>query len=207
MELLLLTSLSILWCVMLINLALMLRILRWIRASNEEQTAQHKVVKRQELVIGAPAPEFKARTLGEQAVRLDNYAGRSVAFLFVSPACGHCRMEMPMLVKLSSVAKKNAGVGLILVSDWGPIVTQQWLDAIRSEDGVDVTLPILVAPRGKSDFLDDYNPGHMTPAFCLLDAQGNVQARGHIPSMEWNKLKRIWEKATMLAPFMYNRQE
>lgn len=207
MEPLLLISVSILWGIVLINLALTLRILRWIRASNEQQMAQAKVVEQQELIVGAPAPEFKARTLDGQAVRLDNYADHSVAFLFVSPACGRCRLEMPMLVKLSPIAKKNAGVEIMLVSDWGPVITQRWLDTIHSEDGVEVTLPMLVAPRGKSDFLDDYNPGHMTPAFCLLDAQGNVQAKGHIPSIEWNKLKRTWEKATFLAPFMYNHNE
>lgn len=209
MEVLLLLSLSILWGVLLVNLALTLRILRWIRASNEARMASQKPVEeRQTLVIDAPAPEFKARTLAGQATRLDDYAGRSIAFIFVSPACGHCRLEMPMLVKLAPLARKNVGVEMILVSDWGPVVTQQWLDAIRDEDGVDVTLPVLVAPRGKTDFLDDYNPRSMTPAFCLLSAQGTVQqATGFIPSPAWSKLKRTWEGISTLSPFMYNRSQ
>src|SRR5689334_17709072 len=111
MEVLLLLSLSILWGVLLVNLALTLRILRWIRASNEARMAsQPPVEERQALVIDAPAPEFKARTLAGQAMRLDDYAGRSIAFIFVSPACGHCRLEMPMLVKLAPLARKTAGV-------------------------------------------------------------------------------------------------
>ena len=39
MEVLLLLSLSILWGMLLVNLALTLRILRWIRAANEARMA------------------------------------------------------------------------------------------------------------------------------------------------------------------------
>lgn len=206
MEMVLLASLSILWGATLINLALTSRILRWIRAANEAKTAQQgRAKERRELVIGTPAPDFKARTLAGQAVRLDDYSGRAVAFLFVSPACGHCRLEMPMFVKLAPLAKKNADVEIILVSDWGPVATQKWLDTLHDEDGVDVPLPLLVAPLEKTDFLLDYNPGLRTPSFCLLNAQGNVQARGHLLSSEWRELKRTWEGVTRLSPFMFNR--
>lgn len=206
MELFLLISLGLLWLVILLNLALTIRVIKWIKATIEAAkplVSEH--IERQELIIGAPAPEFKVRTLAGQAVRLDDFAGRSIAFLFVSPACGHCRMEMPMFLKLAPLAKKYAGVELILVSDWGPVITQQWLGEIRTEDGVDVTLPVLVAPTGKSDFLDDYNPKKTTPGFCLIDAQGNVQLLGQIPSTEWNKLKRIWEGATRLSPLLFKQ--
>ena len=205
MEMFLLISLGILWGAVLINLALTLRILYWIRGTNEARmTNREPEEERQELVIGGTAPEFKARTLTGIPVRLDDYAGRSIAFIFVSPACGHCRMEMPILNKLAPLAKKNMNVEIMLVSDWGPVITQQWLDTIRDEDKVDVALPILVAPRGKTDFLDDYNPSNLTPSFCLLTAQGTIQAMGHIPSAEWHKLKRDWEGVTRLAPFMHN---
>jgi hypothetical protein len=110
---------------------------------------------------------------------------------------------MPMFNKLAPLAKKNAAVELILVSDWGPGVTKLWLEAIRNEDGVEVSLPVLVAPRGKTDFLDDYNPEHMTPSFCLLDAQSNVQMKGSIYSTDWNKLKRSWEGVTRLSPLLF----
>ncbi|HLI08536.1 MAG TPA: TlpA disulfide reductase family protein [Ktedonobacteraceae bacterium] len=208
MESLLLLSLSILWGVVSVILALTLRILRWLRASSEARMKQQETMEeRPALIIGAPAGDFKARTLAGKAVRLDDYAGRSVIFIFVSPTCGHCRMEMPTLIKLAPLAQKNAGTEIILVSDWGPVVTQQWLGTIRSEDHVDVQLPILVAPRGKTDFLDDYNPRHLTPSFCLLDAQGNVQATGGIPSTAWNKLKRIWEGATKLPAFTFMKPD
>lgn len=206
MEMLLFLSLSTLWVVVLGNLILTLRILRWIRATQEARLLQAPV-KSSELVIGAPAPEFKARTLTGQAVRLDTYLGHPVAFLFVSPVCGHCRMEIPKLLKLAALAKKNADVEFILVSDWGPLRTQEWLDIIRLEDGVDVTLPVLVAPRGKSDFLDDYNPKQAIPGFCLLDAQGTVQATGPISSTEWNTFKRTWEGVSRLSPLMFSKYQ
>jgi thiol-disulfide isomerase/thioredoxin len=164
-------------------------------------------VKSSELVIGAPAPEFKARTLTGQAVRLDTYIGHPVAFLFVSPVCGHCRMEVPKLLKLAVLAKKNADVEFVLVSDWGPLRTQQWLESMRLEDGVEVTVSVLVAPRGKSDFLDNYNPKQAIPGFCLLDAQGTVQATGPISSTEWNTFKRIWEGVSRLSPLIFSKYQ
>ena len=205
MEKLLLISLTMLWVLVLISLALLFRVLRWLHAMNEAKVEQDDYEEVQELIIGAPAPEFKARTLTGQAARLDDYAGRAVAFIFVSPACGHCRLEMPMLIKLAPLAKKNAEVELVLVSDWGPVVTRQWLDTMRTEDGVDVTLPVLVAPPKKSDFLNDYNTGQITPGFCVLDAESKVQAKGHIPSAEWNKLKRSWEGITKLSPLQFSQ--
>lgn len=208
MEMFVLFSFSALWGMVLCTLALTLRMLRWLRATNEAQMVQQEPVEqRPALIPGTPAPEFKARTLADQAVRLDDFAGRSVAFLFVSPACGHCRMEMAALNKLAPLAKKNARVELILVSDWGPVVTRQWLETIRNEDKVEVSLPVLVAPRGKTDFLDDYNPEHITPSFCLLDAQSHVQMKESIYSSEWNKLKRSWEGVTSLSPFLFRSSQ
>lgn len=206
MELFLLISLGLLGLIVLLNLALTIRVIKWIKATIEAaKPPVPEYSEHQELIIGAPAPEFKVRTLAGQAVRLDDFAGRSVAFLFVSPACGHCRMEMPVFQKLAPLARKSADVELILVSDWGPVITQQWLDEIRREDGVNVTLPVLVAPSGKSDFLDDYNPKKITPGFCLIDAQGQVELLGQIPSTEWNKLKRTWEGATRLSPLLFKQ--
>jgi hypothetical protein len=43
---------------------------------------------------------------------------------------------------------------------------------------------------------------YLTPSFCLLEAQGHVQATGSIPSTEWSKLKRNWEGITKLSPLM-----
>lgn len=205
METLLLISLIMLWVVVLIILVLTLRVIRWVKALHDAQAVQQEHRVRPDLVVGAPAPEFKARTLAGQPVRLDDYAGRAVAFLFVSPACGHCRLEMPVLNKLGSLAQKNADVEFVLASSFGPVETQLWLDRMRAEDGVDVTLPMLVAPYGKSDFLEDYNPSGLWPGFCLLDDQGIVQAQGSIPSVEWNKLRRTWEGTVKLSPWLFNQ--
>ncbi len=202
---LLLISLNILWGVLLINVVLTLRVIRWVRATNEARVSEQKHVVRSELAIGMSAPEFKARTLVDQPVRLDNYTGRAVVFIFLSPRCGNCRREIPMLNKLSSLAKKNAGVEIILASYEDFAETQAWLDTIRTEDGVDVTMQVLVAPRGKSDFLEDYNPSGLFPGFCLLDERGIVQARGLIPSDEWRKLKRTWEGVNKFSSVILNQ--
>ncbi len=205
MEMLLLISLNIFWGVVLVNAVLILRVIRWIRVTNETRVPQRERAVRPELMIGASAPEFKARTLAGQPIRLDNYARRAVVFIFVSPHCESCRREMSTLTKLGPLAKKNVGVEMILVSCEDSTETQSWLDKIRTEDRVDVTLPVLIAPRGKSDFLEDYNPSRLFPGFCLLDEQGMVQARGPIPSVEWWKLKRNWEGITRPSSLMLNQ--
>lgn len=112
-----------------------------------------------------------------------------------------------MFNKLGPLAKKNGGVEITLVSSEDSVETRQWLDTIHSEDGLDVTLPILVAPLGKYDFLEDYNPGGLLPGYCLLNEQGIVQDRGPIPSVEWRKLKRTWEGLTRLSPLMLNQYQ
>jgi alkyl hydroperoxide reductase subunit AhpC len=207
MELLLLVNLNIIWIMLLVNLILILRIIRWVRATNEAQIPKREHAKRPELVIGSPAPDFKARTLTNQPVGLDDYAGRAVAFIFSSPRCGHCRIEMPMIVKLSMLAKKNAGVELIIASYEDAIETKQWLETIRAEDNVDVKLPVIVAPRGRSDFQQDYNPKGLLPSFCLIDEDGIVRAQGPIPSIEWRKIKRTWEGVTSLSSVIFNQQQ
>jgi alkyl hydroperoxide reductase subunit AhpC len=207
MQLLLFVNLTAIWVLLLLNLLLLLRVIRWVRATHEARIPEREQVERPELVIGSPAPDFKARTLTNRPVGLEDYAGRTVAFIFSSPRCGHCRIEMPMITKLSTLAKKNAGVELIIASYEDATETQQWLETIRTEDNVDVKLPVIVAPRRRSDFLEVYNPKGLLPGFCLLDENGIVRAQGPIPSIEWRKIKRVWEGVTSLSPVIFNQQQ
>jgi peroxiredoxin len=197
-------SLSMLWLVVLVNLALTLRVIRWLRATIDDRAKQQKEERRPDLVLGAPAPEFKARTLAGQRVTLDSYAGRSVAFIFASPLCVHCRYQMPMITKVAPLAKKNADVEMVIVSDSDAVETQNWINTMRAEDRLDMTLPVLVAPRRTSDFQMDYNPRGVYPFFCLIDRQGVVQARDWVSGLEWKKLQRAWEGLTKLSPCSLN---
>lgn len=65
-----------------------------------------------------------------------------------------------------------------------------------------MTLPVLVAPYNDSHFLVDYNPQGIFPFFCLIDAQGLVQAHAPLGKQEWAKLKRSWEGVAKIAPWI-----
>lgn len=80
--------------------------------------------------------------------------------------------------------------------------TYAWVESIREEDKVEVDFPILVDPQFRSGFVWAYNPRGMFPYFCLIDAQGIVQARGPFGAgEEWSRLQREWGSPTALSPF------
>jgi alkyl hydroperoxide reductase subunit AhpC len=146
-------------------------------------------------------PDFKAKTLSGDRVRLATYGGQAVAFLFVSPHCGSCRRKVALFVRLGALAKERAGVLFVLVSDSSTSETYNWITTIREEDGVEVNLPILVAPRTISDFFMTYNPRGLTPYYCLINEQGAVQARDPVDLGEWPRLQREWEGASAVRSF------
>lgn len=201
-------SLLALWAVVLANLLLTLRIVRLLRAQEALRRRAMLAEQLPELTVGEVAPAFTARALAGAAVTRESYAGQSVALLFVSPHCGHCRRELPMLHRLAPLAREQADVQFVLVSDSSAAETQTWLATIRAEDGLDVTLPVVVAPRTLYDLVLLYNPRGLSPYYCLLDAQGRVQARGPLGVGDWPRLQRAWggasaERTTPRAPSRY----
>jgi hypothetical protein len=107
---------------------------------------------------------------------------------------------MPKLVKLAPLARKNGGVEIVVVTDSSAPDTQAWLDMLRREDGLDVSLPVLVAPN-ESSFWKAYTRGGI-PYFCLIDEEGLVRARSLLVEHSWSRLKQTWEGVTELAPWM-----
>lgn len=194
-------SLIVLWGVVLVNLLLTLRMVRWRRAIGDAQKQAKARETLPELAIDAPAPKFRARTLTGQQVQLATYTGQSVLFIFVSPHCGSCRKRLPLFTKLRPLAKEHSGVEFILVSDSSATETYAWVESIRNEDKVEVDFPILLDPPVRSGFLGAYNPRGIIPYFCLIDARGIVQTRGLLGTEEWFGLQREWESPTALSSF------
>lgn len=193
METLLVASMIGLWIVLLINLLLTLRIVQWLRSVAAQQARDAEREERPELPIGASAPDFKAKTLGGEAVSLAQYAGHGVAFVFVSPRCGSCQSALPMLDKLGPAARQRAGVELVLVSDGSAAETETWLAEFTAKTGLRVSLPVLVRAHRTATFIEEYNPRGLFPFFCLVDAQGVVQARDPLGQGRWPALKQAWE--------------
>jgi thiol-disulfide isomerase/thioredoxin len=183
------------WAVLLLNLLLTLRVVRWLRSVREAQQLDNERAELPELPLGGPAPAFAVRELSGGSVKSSDYLGRETALIFVSPHCGPCRREVPGLMKLAGVAKQRTGAEILLVSDVGAGETQAWITRIEDEDQVEVTVPVLLASRNTSEFHARYNPRAVTPYFCHVDSDGNVTARGGLHSPAWAAIARRWDAA------------
>jgi hypothetical protein len=187
------------WALLALNLALTLRVVRRLRSEAEQLDLEKELERTPELSIGATAPPFRARTLHGGSARLEDYAGRRVAFVVVSPECPTCRREIAGLIRLAALARERAEVELVLVSDHGSESTAAWLDAVAREHRLKIELPVLCAPPSASTFITHYDPRIIRPYFCLLDADGTVAARGPVGAGEWLRLRGVWEGATVQA--------
>lgn len=187
------------WAVLLVNLLVTLRLARWLRTYHDAGRLDNIRQERPELSPGEPAPAFQARDLGGAIVKSGDFSARETAFVFVHPQCGMCRRELPGLVTLAALAGQSAGTEIVLVSGGGAGDTQSWLESIRQDDGIDITLRVLVAGARTSDFQATYNPRGLTPYFCQVDQTGTVTARGGLHTPAWASLIRKWDPATASA--------
>lgn len=161
MESILVVSSFLLWVLVLLNLLLTLGLARRMRAA---------FPKIEFLKVGQAAPDFTAQTLEGETVTLSTYAQRAIAFVFISPDCKPCLDELPRLEGLRPKARQF-GAELVLVSDANAAKTQSFVEEHRLD------LPILIAPRENNPFFVDYKAMGI-PFYCLVDAQGKVQATG-----------------------------
>lgn len=158
MDTFLLFSVVLLWILVPLNIVMTIGLARRIKSQLPPPL--------EFLKAGQPAPPFTAWTLAGTQVTDQDYAGQSVAFIFLSPHCQPCREEIPHLVALQPRARQ-AGITLLLVSDSDEQETQTFVDELKPE------LPMLVAPRSRTPFWADYK-AIATPSFCLIDTQGKV---------------------------------
>jgi hypothetical protein len=183
-------SLYALWAVLVLNLAVTLRLTAWTRVLTGMRNAA--AVTPTELRIGSTAPTFRALSLDGELVSEQTFAGREVVFVFLSPDCGGCRERLPMLQHVGTAAGA-AGVAVVLVLDVGRTRARGWLDAVAHEDGLRVTLPVLVAPPSQYPLVPAYTAGYF-PYFCVLDSGATVQARGVVgmDRPEWREVVARW---------------
>jgi Redoxin len=181
------------WLVLLLNLALTLRSVQYLRSRQRAERLDALRESLPELELGAPAPDFRSRDFEGRLVRLADYSGRESAFVFVSPHCGSCARELPDLVRLAPKARASASAELVLVSDSSTPETQVWLSAIAEQHPEVSGVRLLIAAGSSSDFLALYNPRGLTPYFCHLDAEGRVTARGGLRSPYWAAIVKRWE--------------
>ena len=182
-ETVLIGSVALLWVLVLFNLVLTLGLVR--RANTN--TGPQLIEEEAGLEAGEPAPDFTAETLDGKPVTLATYAGRDVVFLFMSPFCGPCREKLPGIEALAPSAYA-AGTELVYVSNASLEETQAHVEEHN------ITLPVVVTSPGSSSFYEDYKISG-TPQFCVVDAQGRVQATGYPDpgvDLAWRGLTERW---------------
>lgn len=145
------------------------------------------IYRQPELPIGVLAPDFEAQTLTGDNVSLATYAGRSVLFLFVHPHCQACTSKVPVLERLAPLACRVDSIHFVLV------IEDKYTLARSMVDKMGVSLPVLIAPRQKSEFVKDYNPEGIYPYYCLLDENGVVRSRAPLGHGDWPEMQRKWE--------------
>jgi len=175
----LILSSILLWIVVLFNLLLTVALIR--RGSATQPGFEMENVEM--LEIGSQAPDFTAETLDDKTVTLADYAGKSVALIFISPTCQPCLDKLPELHELAPHTRHN-GMGLILVNAADTDQTRVFVEKHN------VTLPILIAPRNTNPFMNDYKVAG-TPFFCILDKSATVQSTGYFDS-NWHNLITEW---------------
>jgi peroxiredoxin len=183
------------WAVLLLNLLLTLRLVYWLRSYQDAERLDILRADLPELPIGGLAPPFLTRDLSGSLVRSEDFAGRELALVFVSPQCSTCRRELPGLEKLAAMAKQRTQAEIVLVSGGGVGETESWVASIRADDKLELTIPLLQASERSSDFYARYNPRLVTPYFCHIDKSGKVTARGGLGSPAWAAIVRKWDAA------------
>lgn len=179
MDVAILVSIVLLWVLALFNTLMTFALIRRVNVGSG---------KKDGLEVGSFAPDFVAETVEGKRVTLETFAGRLVAFIFISPTCVPCRESLPEYEHLRPLAA-HAGVELVLVNV-GEAAKTQWLI-----DQFDLTLTVLVAPRTSNTFMKEYKVSG-TPSYCLIDTNREVLASGE-PSpryMPWDNLTTSWKR-------------
>jgi thiol-disulfide isomerase/thioredoxin len=188
LETLLLISSVLLWLIVLGNLLLTLTVIRRINAGlpGEKRTLTG-------LHAGEAAPSFSARTLDGQTRTLADYADRATALVFMASGCGACKALLPALGKIDSQAQQSK-TELVLVFDGDEEQIRALVEPFAFQ------FPVLLAPRNDNALFQDYQV-HGTPAYYLLNEQGQIQAGGHPGShdQQWQKLVEAWTSPSSLA--------
>jgi Redoxin len=190
------------WAVLLLNLGLTLRLVRWLRSYQKALQMNTLRSELPELPLGEPAPPFRARDLSDALVKSEDVINGETALVFVSPHCSTCRRDMRSLMTLAALAERTDGTRIVLVSDSGLGETQSWVSEIREQDKVELAIPLLLASGKTSDFLARYNPRRLVPYFCYIDKAGNVTARGRLHSPAWTGIVRRWGAVNSTQRYM-----
>lgn len=139
-------------------------------------------------VIGSEAPDFTQLDVEGNEVKLSDLRGKVVLIDFWASWCGPCRRENPNVVRLYNEYKDQGfeilGVSLDRKKD-------RWLQAIE-KDGL--TWPQVSDLKGWQNEAAKMYQVSSIPHTVLLDAEGNILARGLRGAALESKLAELFKK-------------
>ncbi|WP_413671695.1 methylamine dehydrogenase accessory protein MauD [Massilia cellulosiltytica] len=172
METALLISNGLLWCAVLALVAMVIALARQVGVLFERVAPMGALVTDSGPKVGEAAPAMALRTIDSQAVQLPGAAGTNTLLFFLSPTCPVCKKLLPVL---KSMQKAESGwLRMVLASDGD----QPEHQAFRQEYGLTGFPYVLSAQLGMA-----YRVARL-PYAVLIDASGNVSAKGLINSRE-----------------------
>jgi peroxiredoxin len=148
--------------------------------------------KKENIRIGASAPDFKAYDINNKIVTLSEFKDKSIVLLdFWASWCVPCRQSIPYL---KTLYRSYHSKGFEIISVSIDMKKDAWLHAIK-EEGIDIWCNIPVAENyssgpsfiTKDDIYYNYDVGAV-PTYLLIDRNGRIV--GH-----WKGLSAENEKA------------
>lgn len=177
MEPILIVSSILLWLVVLFNLLLTVALIRRGAARQPGFDMENAPT----LEIGSLAPDFTAETLEGRTVTLTDYAGKSLALIFISPTCKPCLEKLPSLNKISQRAR-SFGLELVLVN----IASKDETKTLVQQQ--EIILPTFIAPPKRNSLMRDYKVAG-TPFFCVVNEERKIASTGFL-GPAWDEYTR-----------------
>jgi methylamine dehydrogenase accessory protein MauD len=162
----------LLWCVVLVLLAMVIALARQVGVLFERVAPMGALVTDSGPALGAAAPALELTTLDARPLSVPGPAGVGTLLFFLSPTCPVCKKLLPVL---KSMRKDEGGwLRMVLASDGDQVEHR----AFQREYGLDNFPYVLSAELGMA-----YRVSRL-PYAVLIDGQGAVSAKGLINSRE-----------------------
>jgi peroxiredoxin len=135
--------------------------------------------KKENVLTGAQAPDFKATALNNQTVMLSQFKGERVVLLdFWASWCVPCRQSLP---HLKTIYNKYHSKGFDIIAVSLDENRKAWMEAVK-QDSTDMWYHILIAekwPEGPITATDIFQNYYfkMIPEQFLIDKNGNIIGR------------------------------
>ncbi len=131
---------------------------------------------------GEPAPSFSAQTINGEYFTQHTYRGQAIMLIFIGKDYVS-RKNMPIYQTFCNDVN-DIGIRSLFVCD----MHQEDAEALSAE--MQVTQPLLIAPREQNPFFKDYKMD-IAPTYCLIDEESIVRAAGLASQLLFSHVENV----------------